>query len=47
MEINTLLESLDSVIAIPVIPFNKGTIDYNGHQKKRGLFNEKQLFERW
>ena len=33
MEINTLLESLDSVIAIPVIPFNKGTIDYNGHQK--------------
>ena len=33
MNTNTLLESLDSVIAIPIIPFNKDAIDYQGHSK--------------
>ena len=33
MNTNTLLEYLDSVIAIPVIPFSNGIIDYNGHAK--------------
>ena len=28
MDTNTLLESLNSVIAIPIIPFNKDAIDY-------------------
>ena len=33
MDTNTLLESLNSVIAIPIIPFNKDAIDYHGHAK--------------
>ena len=33
LEIPQLLETLNSVTAIPIIPFNEGKVDYTGHAK--------------
>jgi hypothetical protein len=33
MDTQTLLDSLDTAITIPVIPFKDGRVDYTGHAK--------------
>ncbi|MAS36716.1 MAG: hypothetical protein CL610_22115 [Anaerolineaceae bacterium] len=44
IDTNTLLDALDSVISIPLIPFNGAAIDFAGHRKNIAyLMNNNQL----
>ena len=45
MDTPTLLDALDSVTAIPIIPFNDGEIDYAGHAKNINYLMQNNYLE--